>query len=136
MLKTHKITHILIVAKHIYPSFPESFKYKAIPADDAAYFDLSKYFHDSIDFIDKGRSHGNVLVHCAAGISRSSAIVVCYVMCKKGIPYSNAYEYVRKKHIIACPNSGFVTQLKNYEKEITKKRSQTSHSPKKYYYPI
>ena len=118
LLEAYKITHVLIVARYVYPEFPDKLKYKAIPADDLPMFDLFKYFEDAIQFIRTGRAKGNVLVHCAAGISRSSTIVIAYVMKEIGMSSKAAIEYVTKRHSITSPNAGFITQLKMFEKAI------------------
>ena len=60
---------------------------------------------------------GKVFVHCVAGVSRSSTIVIAYLM-NKGMTYKEAFEWVKKKHSIAFPNYGFQRQLQNYEKVL------------------
>ena len=37
---------------------------------------------ECIEFIDNNLKYGNVLVHCMMGISRSSTIVIAYLMKK------------------------------------------------------
>ena len=44
-------------------------------ADDLSE-DLTKYFQESYEFIDKHLKKTNVLVHCRAGISRSATLVM------------------------------------------------------------
>ncbi len=124
LLKLKRITHILIVAKYINPPFPKDFKYKSIPADDVPTFKLSKYFDECARFIDDGRKVGKVLVHCAAGVSRSATIVVCYVMRHLGKSSADALTYVKSKHSVAYPNPGFLKQLKNYEADLKKKEEK------------
>ncbi len=118
LLKEKKITHILIVAKYVIPTYPDLFKYKAIPAQDLPTFDLYRYFKDAIDFIHMGRCNGNVLVHCMAGVSRSSSIIIAYAMNKKELSFSDALTYVSGKHYCTSPNPGFISQLKKYDKEL------------------
>ena len=48
-----------------------------------------------------------VLVHCAAGISRSGTVVVAYMMAKYNIRYEDAVRMVRAKRGCVCPNQGF-----------------------------
>ena len=50
---------------------------------------------------------GSVLVHCAAGVSRSASIVIAYLMRIKGWTYAEAFSYVKSKRFVICPNSGF-----------------------------
>jgi protein-tyrosine phosphatase len=53
----------------------------------------------------------NVMVHCKAGMSRSAALVIAYLMIENKWQYEDAYEYVKKKRPIIAPNEGFVRQL-------------------------
>ena len=67
------------------------------------------------DAIEHG---GNVLVHCYAGISRSTSIVIAYLMKNKKMSFNKALELIKEKRGKIQPNSGFVLQLKAYEKEL------------------
>jgi len=83
---------------------------------------IIQYFDKTFDFINKHIHKGeNVLVHCWAGISRSSTIVLNYIIRKM---YQNndvttcpcrlideVIEYTRKKRSIINPNDGFKKQL-------------------------
>lgn len=52
-----------------------------IPAEDVPYFNLSRYFTKIIDFISENRKQNrNILIHCFAGISRSSSALICYMI--------------------------------------------------------
>ena len=42
----------------------------AVPLRDTEKDDLLDYLEVCIDFIDRGRKEGSVLVHCFAGVSR------------------------------------------------------------------
>ena len=59
-----------------------------------------------------------VLVHCSAGISRSSAVVVSYLMRKLSLSLSDSLSRVRDKHPAAAPNAGFIAQLMALETEL------------------
>ena len=83
--------------------------------------DISKYFDITYNFIDSHiKQKKNVLVHCMAGISRSTTIVLNYILKKKyelnyiENPYTvvdDIINYVRTKRYIINPNSGFIKQL-------------------------
>ncbi|KAK3160895.1 hypothetical protein QOZ80_1BG0067280 [Eleusine coracana subsp. coracana] len=82
-LNNLNITHVLIVARSLNPSFPAEFNYKKVEVLDSPDTDLSKHFDECFSFIDEAISTGgNVLVHCFAGRSRSVTIVVAYLMKK------------------------------------------------------
>jgi hypothetical protein len=51
------------------------------------------------------------LVHCRAGVSRSAAVVVAYVMHHKQWSLQQALDHVRARRPIVCPNRGFMQKL-------------------------
>ena len=74
------------------------------------------------DFINDKISRGeNVLVHCYAGVSRSSSIVLNYILRTfyqnekpKANPQEVLYsvlEFVQRKRPVVNPNQGFLNQL-------------------------
>ncbi|ELP90522.1 dual specificity protein phosphatase, putative [Entamoeba invadens IP1] len=121
-LLENKVTHILSVAP-LKPVFPELFKYKCIDIDDSVLLDITPFINECISFIDEGRKCGGVLVHCAAGISRSASIVIAYLMKTFRWSYETALNHTVKCRPIICPNSSFVKQLKEYENTLPKESS-------------
>ena len=57
----------------------------------------------------------SVLVHCASGRSRSSAIVVAYVAARTGLSVSEALTHIRRRRPLAKPNDHFMRQLEAME---------------------
>ena len=55
-----------------------------------------------------------ILVHCAAGVSRSASFVIAYLMGKKNMSFDEAFEHTKERRKIIRPNSGFLEQLKKY----------------------
>lgn len=49
-----------------------------------------------------------------AGVSRSAAFVIAYMMRKLKISYEEAYTYVKERRRKVKPNEGFVKQLQKY----------------------
>ena len=77
------------------------------------------YFDESYKFIDEGiKNGGNVLVHCHAGVSRSSTILIAYIMRSKKMKMDKVMELLKEKREKVSPNNGFIQQLKEYEKEL------------------
>ena len=81
--------------------------------------DIKKYFGSSYEFIDEAiKNNGNVLVHCHAGISRSSSILIAYIMKSQKMSLEKVLELMKSKREKVNPNTGFMKQLKDYEKEL------------------
>ncbi len=109
------ITHILTLVLGIEPIFPQDFIYKNIPIRDTVQQDLTLYLNECCDFIQQAiNSGGKVLVHCSYGISRSSSIVIAYLMQSEGLTYEEAYLRVKEKRQIMEHKYGFKTQLMQY----------------------
>jgi protein-tyrosine phosphatase len=60
------------------------------------------------------------LIHCNAGISRSSTIVLAYLLGIHRMKYEDAYTLLKTARSNIRPNDGFVQQLKEYAAEITR----------------
>lgn len=86
--------------------------YKYIPMDDSPTQDLVSNLPDALNFISWQLEKGHtVLVHCAAGISRSASVVIAYLMMTYDMPFRAAYGYVKARRPIINPNPGFMHQL-------------------------
>ncbi|CAG9331078.1 MKP2_13 [Blepharisma stoltei] len=114
------ITHILIVAGQLSPVFPNDFIYKKLKIFDLPGSNIFSAFDEAFQFIDEGRAHGKVLVHCYAGRSRSGAVCVGYVMREKHLSLTDALSYVQEKRPKCLPNKGFMSQLKLYENTLAR----------------
>lgn len=57
-----------------------------------------------------------VLVHCAAGVSRSSTLVAAYLMAEQKIPAAAAVDMIRKVKPDVEPSSTFHDQLELWER--------------------
>ncbi|KAL4438919.1 hypothetical protein ABPG74_016639 [Tetrahymena malaccensis] len=109
------ITHILIAGSGMKKCFEKDFTYMQINVEDSNNWDISKHFESSYKFIEEGKS---VLVHCAAGVSRSATIVISYIMKKQNKSFDEAFKLVKDIRYIIRPNKGFTKQLQEYEKTL------------------
>ena len=91
----------------------DGYIHKVIKIRDTESENIIKYFGECLNFIN---GFENVLVHCAAGASRSATIVIAYIMWVKRWDAERAHQFVQSKRLVAWPNSGFKQQLKMFEK--------------------
>ena len=69
-------------------------------------------------FIDNAVKEGNILVHCGAGISRSSTMAIAWLIKTRKKPFEDMLALVQSKRPICHPNSGFQAQLLKWEKKV------------------
>ena len=121
LLLENKITHILNCGnglKNFY-SKDGNFKYMQIPLYDSKTQNLVQYIPNINKFIDEGSFNNNkILIHCGEGVSRSAAVCLMYMITNKGYTYSQAKELFIKNKECCCPNSGFISQLKQKSLEL------------------
>ena len=111
------ITHVLNVSNDIPFSNP-NLKTKRIPISDTERSRITPYFEETKAFIDDAKNSGGcVLVHCAAGISRSASIVIAYMMQSFNITMLDAIAFVRQYRQQIDPNFGFICQLASLEEK-------------------
>eukprot|EP01112_Ceratiomyxa_fruticulosa_P003162 TRINITY_DN1353_c0_g3_i2.p1 TRINITY_DN1353_c0_g3~~TRINITY_DN1353_c0_g3_i2.p1 ORF type:complete len:135 (-),score=21.78 TRINITY_DN1353_c0_g3_i2:110-514(-) len=104
-------------------SFPEGYCFLGINAIDDDVYDISAHFQHCFDFINKAKlSKERVLVHCQAGVSRSSTIVCAYLMFSEGWTVEETLKFVRSKRPIIEPNQGFLLRLLLLEEKIAVQR--------------
>ncbi|XP_024545133.1 dual specificity protein phosphatase 12 isoform X2 [Selaginella moellendorffii] len=88
---------------------------KTVPLIDTEAQNLLDYLEECLEFIDKGRSEGSVLVHCVAGISRSATVITAYLMRSERLILKEALASLKECSKTACPNKGFKRQLQMFE---------------------
>ncbi|ROT84218.1 Dual specificity protein phosphatase 14 [Penaeus vannamei] len=93
----------------------------AVPLDgvEVASPNLSSYMSDIADKIEEERRRGGrVLVHCVAGVSRSPALVLAYLVKHCDMSLREAFLHARKARPNIRPNAGFFAQLIEFEREV------------------
>ncbi|XP_036392799.1 dual specificity protein phosphatase 14-like [Megalops cyprinoides] len=88
-----------------------------VPVSDRPHAQLGEHFESMADCI-RGNRTGSTLVHCAAGMSRSPALVMAYLMRYEGVTLRQAHDWVRDCRPHIRPNAGFWRQLLDYEKKL------------------
>lgn len=111
ILKALGITHILTVCPYAKPQCPTVFKYLVLDEiEDDDRQDILKLLPIGLDFIRQALTENDtnkVLVHCAAGISRSGAFCVAYMIEQKQWTLVEAMNFAQKKRPKLYPNSNF-----------------------------
>jgi predicted protein tyrosine phosphatase len=121
-LKHAGITHILNMTDHdhgrparLYDAYGLDIHYMGIPAEDSPTYNIKRHFNTTNAFIESARqSHGKILVHCQAGISRSATVVAAYLCAHEHMTADNAIAFLRQQRRIVHPNPGFMRQLHQY----------------------
>lgn len=95
---------------------PPGVEYFHIPVSDTPVSRLSDHFDEVADKIQvTAESSGRTLVHCNAGVSRSAALCMAYLMKHRGVSLLEAHGWVRTCRPVVRPNNGFWKQLIQYE---------------------
>lgn len=131
-IKTFGFKYILNCALEVkIKNIPKYIKYCHIYLTDSDTMDITKYFDQAFNFIESARKKGEkILIHCKLGISRSTAIIIGYLIKYMGYSTSSALEFLKSKRSSVHPNPGFISQLNLFEQKIkkTQRKSNLSNS--------
>jgi protein-tyrosine phosphatase len=92
-----------------------------IPITDDPYSNLYKYLNLATEWIHDAYQDPSsiILIHCAAGISRSSSLTIAYLMRYHHMGMDQAFEWIKdRRKVKPRPNQGFVLQLRNYQHQL------------------
>lgn len=122
-LKKHNITGIINIAAELnfmdYPSFILPENILRLPAQDSSKFNIEPYFDMCYLFISISKlEKRNVLIHCMAGISRSTTVAVYYIAKINRWTSSATLDYIKKRRPQAKPNHGFIKQLQSKDMNL------------------
>jgi len=120
-LKECGITRVLNCAKEI--EIPDFYKKKRIgwhklECEDKSSFPIDEFFDDGVEYIRKCVEDEKlkVLVHCQEGRSRSTSMVVAYLIRYHKLHVDSALATISARRSLVQPNSGFLEKLRDYEK--------------------
>ncbi|CAH2318930.1 dual specificity phosphatase 8 isoform X1 [Pelobates cultripes] len=130
VINQNGITHVLNVSYSCpKPLFIPDNHFLRIPVNDSYCEKILPWLSAAVEFIEKVELvNGKVLVHCLAGISRSAAVAIAYIMRSMGLSLDDAYRFVKEKRPTISPNFNFLGQLLEYEMSIA--NSQSSETKK------
>ena len=117
LLQAHNITCIVqcLQDSSMAPAFRFA-EYCTVPVADFEGENIAFLLPKAVRFIHASRQAGKaVLVHCAAGVSRSSTVVIAYMMATTQRNWEAALEFVRSRRRCVSPNPGFLLQLQQLD---------------------
>lgn len=120
VLRENGITHVLNCVGFVCPEyFKSDLVYKTLWLQDSPSEDITSILYDVFDYFEEVRElNGRVLVHCCQGVSRSTSLVIAYLMWRKGQSFEDAFQYVKAARGITNPNMGFACQLLQCQKRV------------------
>jgi len=129
-LAEKNITVVFNVTKDL-PFSPIIKKQYRVPVDDNLEAEeirnMTLWSHEILYKLIKEQNEGNnILVHCAAGMQRSAAVMAMYMIAKKGMSWNQAVQYIQNIRSIAFrPSINFKESIvafdKSYHEEIMPK---------------
>jgi protein-tyrosine phosphatase len=120
-LSERGITRVVSVVSADKRLLPESIisEHLHIHAHDDKDANLLKHFPRIVEFVGRGlREKTGVYLHCGAGVSRAPTSTAAYIMWRYKLPAAEALAIVRKARPATRPNLNFVSQLKEWERQI------------------
>ena len=106
------------------PKYPEKLNYLIIECEDMPFTDLYPYFDLMCAFIAHAvrSKSGNLLVHCAAGCSRSVTALIAYFIKHRSWTITEAMMRIKARREWVGPNSGFMSQLAKWQECFREQR--------------
>ncbi|KAK8582898.1 hypothetical protein V6N13_069664 [Hibiscus sabdariffa] len=120
ILRQNGITHVLNCVGFVCPEyFRHDLVYKTLWLQDSPSEDITSILYDVFDYFEDVQEHGGkVLVHCCQGVSRSTSLVIAYLMWREGQSFEDAFQYVKAARGVTNPNTGFAFQLLQCQKRV------------------
>ncbi|KAK7387540.1 hypothetical protein VNO78_28423 [Psophocarpus tetragonolobus] len=120
LLRQNGITHVLNCVGFVcHEYFKGDFEYKTLWLQDSPTEDITSILYDVFDYFEDVREQGGrVLVHCCQGVSRSTALVIAYLMWREGQSFEDAFQFVKTARAVTNPNMGFACQLLQCQKRV------------------
>lgn len=124
-----RINYILNCASDIkINNLPTDLKYCHLDMIDSPQLNIFQYFGKAFAFIESARKNNcNILIHCKLGISRSTSILIAYMIKHYGYSVKKSLDLIKSKRKQVNPNNGFINQLYSFERYI-------ANSSKNYFY--
>lgn len=109
VLESNDIKHVLSLGINV--DVPVDNKF--INCLDLPETDIKEILANSLPYVRESvEAKENVLVHCNAGVSRTSMVAIAYLMHYERLDFEDAYALIKSKRPAIQPNDGFKKQLK------------------------
>ncbi|KAI3698514.1 hypothetical protein L2E82_42120 [Cichorium intybus] len=120
VLRQNGITHVLNCVGFVCPEyFKTDLVYKTLWLQDSPSEDITSILYDVFDYFEDVREqNGRVFVHCCQGVSRSTSLVIAYLMWREGHSFEDAFQQVKAARGVTNPNMGFASQLLQCQKRV------------------
>ncbi|KAK9052716.1 hypothetical protein SSX86_029346 [Deinandra increscens subsp. villosa] len=120
VLRHNGITHVLNCVGFVCPEyFKKDLVYKTLWLQDNPSEDITSILYDVFDYFEDVREqNGRVFVHCCQGVSRSTSLVIAYLMWREGQSFEAAFQQVKAARGVTNPNMGFASQLLQCQKRV------------------
>jgi len=99
-LKENGVTHVINCAADYSADYhiDRGVRYLSFHLKDHVRENIESVFYEAIDFMAEARqSGGKVFVHCVQGISRSTTIILCYMIFTQKITLEDSLKFVRDR---------------------------------------
>jgi protein-tyrosine phosphatase len=118
-LNVLNIKYVLNCASECVSLYDPNIKMCHLKLIDHPEFNILPFLGKAVSFIKEAKDNGcNCLVHCQMGISRSASCVIAYFIKELGYNVFTAFQFIKRRRNIVCPNFGFIQQLCVYEKSV------------------
>jgi|GEM_PF-2376423 len=98
-------------SKHYFSDY--EFHYIDVPLFDSDVKLVNAFQANLIQIIDQRMNEGAILIHCAAGMSRSASIMIIYLSNKfPNLTYDQILNFLKEKRPCVQPNNHFQEQLR------------------------
>eukprot|EP00756_Hemistasia_phaeocysticola_P017499 Hpha_TRINITY_DN15541_c6_g2::TRINITY_DN15541_c6_g2_i1::g.109135::m.109135 len=122
------ITHVVTVGRELDVRPPPHVEHLKVEVDDVPDEELVDLLTGAHRMIDAAKAAGGAcFVHCFKGQSRSSTVVITYLMMTEKRKFANALAAVRTARPCVRPNEGFVQQMVRFEEALELERESTRH---------
>lgn len=120
-LRENGITHVINCAADYSANYhaEKGINYLPFHLKDHVRESIEGCFYEVIDFFeDAKKTNGRVFVHCVQGISRSTTMILAYLIFSRKMTQEDALLLVRERRQIANPNMTFLAQLIWFHKRL------------------